>query len=65
VPRLNGVELVRRLRRGRPELAVVYVSGFADAVIEADELESRSVLLAKPFDEEHLAGAVRRLLDGR
>jgi PAS domain S-box-containing protein len=65
MPGLNGAELVRRLRRDRPELAVVYVSGFADSVVDADALDSRTVLLPKPFDEELLVGAVRRLLDGR
>jgi signal transduction histidine kinase/CheY-like chemotaxis protein len=61
IPGLTGQELVRRLRRERPALRVLYMSGSGTV---RDESEAADELLAKPFSLETLGRAVRRELDG-
>lgn len=58
---LSGPDLAHRARRRRPELRVLFMSGYPDeAVSSAGE---PAPLLAKPFQKEELARAVRRVLD--
>src|SRR5262249_41792212 len=59
MPRLGGRELAALLRGARPELRVLYISGYdRDAAGEAD-----AHFLDKPFSSETLARAVRDALD--
>ena len=64
MPRLGGAELARELRERNPELAVLFVSGYArnDSQITA-LLGPRCLYLQKPFAPAVLAAALRRLLD--
>ncbi len=65
MPRLGGVELGRRLRERRPELPILFMSGYADgAGMQAPRDEPGPSFLKKPFTPEALATAVRRALDG-
>jgi PAS domain S-box-containing protein len=64
MPRLGGVELGRRLRERRPELPILFMSGYADgAGVQAPRDEPGPSFLKKPFTPEALATAVRRALD--
>jgi PAS domain S-box-containing protein len=64
MPRMNGRELARHLRERKPELTVVYTSGYtADRVLEQGSLEPGEHFLQKPFNEQALATAVREALD--
>lgn len=58
LPDLAGLELATRLRRSRPALRVLMVSG---AVLGDEELAARGVsgFLQKPFVSEELAARVR------
>ncbi len=64
MPRLSGPELVGELRNDRPDLKVVFMTGYAQ-----DELREQTVavrgaeILEKPFPNDALLVAVRRLLD--
>jgi len=58
LPDIRGVELAARLREGRQNLPVVYVSGW-DAG-EAGVLDASSTYLQKPFPLLELLGAVAR-----
>ena len=50
MPGLNGPELARTLRASRPDLAVLYISGYSADVLAAQELRAEEVdLLEKPF----------------
>ncbi len=64
MPNLGGVELARAFRVRRPELPIVFMSGFAgrDAA-GAGEDALLGPMLAKPFTRADLADAVRRRLD--
>ncbi|MDB4998169.1 MAG: Blue-light-activated protein, partial [Myxococcaceae bacterium] len=60
MPRMNGRELAERLRPQRPDMKVLYVSGFLkDAVLDAGV-----AFLPKPLTPEVLATKVREVLDG-
>jgi PAS domain S-box-containing protein len=64
MPGMNGPQLARRLLQGRPDLRVLYITGYADNPhLKHDLAERRFPLLQKPFSPETLAAAVRRLLD--
>jgi PAS domain S-box-containing protein len=64
MPGLNGVELARRLRAGRPDLPVIFMSGYTDEpVSEFTERDERALFLSKPFSPGTLAHRVRQVLD--
>ncbi len=64
MPRANGRRVAEQLRMMRPELRVVYMSGYTeDAIVHHGVLEAGIVLLEKPFTEQALARTVREVLD--
>jgi len=60
MPNLTGVELIRRMRPGRPALPVILASGTAPAY---DETLQPGVLLRKPFTFDHLLQTVKKMLN--
>jgi CheY-like chemotaxis protein len=60
MPNLTGIELIRRLRPGRPALPVILASGTAPAY---DETLQPGVLLRKPFTYDQLLQTVNKLLN--
>jgi PAS domain S-box-containing protein len=64
MPDLNGPNLAQHVVRRRPEIKVLYISGFPHSVaVGARSLSSRATLLAKPFTPRVLATSVRECLD--
>jgi signal transduction histidine kinase/DNA-binding response OmpR family regulator len=64
MPECNGIVLARQLSALRPEMKVLYTSGYSThASIEQGEREAGSPLLEKPFTRDGLAKGVRELLD--
>jgi CheY-like chemotaxis protein len=60
---LTGFDLVRALRRFRPEMAWIILSGHGADTLRRQEPAARSVpILAKPFSSEALIGAVAAAL---
>ncbi|MEW6366618.1 MAG: response regulator [Acidobacteriota bacterium] len=65
MPGVSGPELVSRLKPGRPEAKVLYVSGYMDdALARHGVLGPGNELLEKPFSARALARKVREVLDG-
>jgi two-component system cell cycle sensor histidine kinase/response regulator CckA len=62
MPGMNGPELAERLMRARPELAVLYISGYADVSFDLGRQRSHVGFLHKPFHASTLVGRVRELL---
>jgi len=66
MPELSGRELGTRLASLRPELPVLYMSGYTgDDVIQRGLLDPGVPFQQKPFTPEGLARKVREMLDGR
>jgi signal transduction histidine kinase/ActR/RegA family two-component response regulator len=64
MPQMNGRELAELLTKQRPELRVVYMSGYAEnAIVHQGALEPGVVLVEKPFNPEVLVRTVRQCLD--
>ncbi len=63
LPGMSGRALAGRLVAERPDLRVLYTSGFTeDAVVRRGVLTARIAFLGKPFTPADLAAAVRRAL---
>ena len=66
MPELGGRELGAQLARLKPELPILYMSGYTgDDVIQRGLLEPGVPFQQKPFTPEGLARKVREMLDGR
>jgi two-component system, cell cycle sensor histidine kinase and response regulator CckA len=64
MPEMGGPELAKTLVRERPELRVLYMSGYVDSpIVDHGLLDASQRLLAKPFGLEDLLRAVRQVLD--
>jgi two-component system, cell cycle sensor histidine kinase and response regulator CckA len=64
MPQLSGVELAKRVALTRPNVRVLYMSGYTDdSIIRHGVLESEMAFLQKPFTPESLSLKVREVLD--
>ncbi len=63
MPGMSGTELARRLFEQRPELRVLYTSGYTEDAVMRGVLEPNTAFLAKPYVGEALLDKVRELLD--
>ena len=64
MPGIGGRALAARLQARRPELRVLYVSGYAESeVFDDGDVEAESSFVQKPFTPEELALKVRALID--
>ncbi len=64
MPHVSGRELAEQLSRTRPEMHILFMSGYTEDALLRVGIESRSVnFLAKPFRSEDLIRTIRELLD--
>jgi PAS domain S-box-containing protein len=64
MPGMNGRELAVELVRRRPEMRVLFMSGYSSGILSRHRIpEAEAHLLEKPFTEAALAGRVRQALD--
>jgi hypothetical protein len=65
MPDMLGTEVAARVRVLRPGLPVLYMSGYAQAVLDADGALGPNVdFLEKPFSEAEIVARVRQAIDG-
>jgi FixJ family two-component response regulator len=64
MPEISGAELARLLSEERPDLTVLFMSGYAeDEIVHRGVVDAGVSLLPKPFGPDSLARAVRKQLD--
>jgi CheY-like chemotaxis protein len=64
MPKMNGVELIRELRKRQPNIPVVLISGFVEALGLNEATTGADVVIAKSANEvAHLVRAVKRLVN--
>jgi PAS domain S-box-containing protein len=62
--KMNGRQLADQILKTRPDLRVVYTSGYTEnAIIHHGRLDSGVLLLAKPYRKTDLARILRKALD--
>ena len=60
---LNGPEVARRVRHLKPELPVIYMSGYTADTLQHHDTASDVILVHKPFDPETLARRIGEMLE--
>jgi len=60
---MNGRQMADAARVGRPELKVLFITGFSETALPGDgRLEPGMAVLTKPFAVEALAARIRELI---
>jgi signal transduction histidine kinase/CheY-like chemotaxis protein len=62
MPEMHGPALVERLVAQRPDLPVIFISGYSDTMPVVEGRANRVAFLAKPFTAAELTAAVRAAL---
>jgi CheY-like chemotaxis protein len=66
LPRIDGRQVAEKLTSLRPEMRVLYMSGYTDdSVLRCGVLTAQTAFLQKPFAAKDLAAKVREVLDAR
>lgn len=63
MPKMGGPELARRVSHLRPDLRVIFMSGYSDDPVVRTIERSHSLFLPKPFTAATLLDRVRQALD--
>ena len=63
MPEMSGVELADRLERERPDLRILFMTGYAEeVVVNKGILGKGRECIGKPFTQEEITKRVRRIL---
>jgi len=64
MPQMSGRELAEQLKDRRPDMSVLYMSGYTDdAIVHHGVLLEGTAFIGKPFSPDTLARKVREILD--
>ncbi len=63
---MNGHQLADAIRKMRPEMKVLFTSGYTEkAIVDCGRFDANVEHLSKPYRREQLAAKVRKVLDCR
>jgi two-component system cell cycle sensor histidine kinase/response regulator CckA len=62
MPEMDGPSLLKELRRRKPELKIIFVSGYAEEAFAKNIPEGQHAFLAKPFTLKQLVAAVKETM---
>ena len=65
MPVMSGPDVAQRLHQARPDLKILFMSGFSTDVVVVHGITAGDPLLVKPFSLESLARKVHELVDYR
>jgi signal transduction histidine kinase/CheY-like chemotaxis protein len=66
MPGLNGIELVKQARSLQPDVAVIFITGFADLHSAKDAIQQGAHdYIMKPFELTEIRAAVRKAIEKR
>jgi DNA-binding response OmpR family regulator len=65
MPGMGGPEVAQRLHASRPDLKILFMSGFSTEVVVVHGLDAGDPLLVKPFSLDTLGRKVHEILDYR
>jgi two-component system, cell cycle sensor histidine kinase and response regulator CckA len=65
MPGMSGPEVAQRLHASRPDLKILFMSGFSTEVVVVHGLDGGDPLLVKPFSLNTLGRKVHEILDYR
>ena len=67
MPHFRGPEVVRRISAKRPDMKVIYMSGYTEGEVSAvaEEQGAGTPLLQKPFELDFLSTKIREVLEAR
>lgn len=66
LPKMNGRKLAEQLMVDKPNLKVVYMSGYTEnSIVHQGVLDTESVLMQKPISLKNLLEIVRKVIDGK
>jgi CheY-like chemotaxis protein len=63
MPRMRGPHLAKQIVKQRPEIAVVFLSGYTEEVISQSDGIAGFILVEKPYTADSLLHSIRRALD--
>ena len=64
MPEITGIELLKQVRRQKPGLPVIVITGHGDVSLAVEAMKIGAVdFLEKPFDDDILIAAVKSALD--
>ncbi len=65
LPGMNGRQVADQARESRPDLKILFITGYAESVAIADGfLQPGMEMITKPFDLDHLAQRIRAMISG-
>ena len=65
MPRMDGLECIRQLKKHKPSIRILVVSALADKATAIQALKEGAMgFLCKPFSEDELCDAIDELLRG-
>jgi PAS domain S-box-containing protein len=65
LPGMNGRQLADLAREARPDLKILFITGYAESVAIADGfLQPGMEMITKPFDLDHLSRRIRAMISG-